>query len=126
MVEKYRYQKQQDITLHGIDLADHIIKTTVHKSYTVYVIVSCILAPMPTDFFGPIKISSILSSMEEKLHLLVNDDYVNGSIRKIGIKQYLYLKTQYHNTTFMSWTVKMWQFGKYSLAGYSGEKFEIK
>lgn len=26
----------------------------------------------------------------------------------------------------MSWTVKMWHFGKDSLTGYSGEKFEIK
>ena len=25
----------------------------------------------------------------------------------------------------MSWTIKMWHFGKDSLTGYSGEKFEI-
>ena len=26
----------------------------------------------------------------------------------------------------MSWAVKMWYFGKDSLTGYSGEKFEMK
>src|SRR3954454_12538231 len=38
-------QSNKDITLYDIDQGDHIIKTTVHKSDTVSVIVACTLTP---------------------------------------------------------------------------------
>jgi hypothetical protein len=45
-------KSNKDITFHDIDLGDHIIKTTVHKSDTVSVIVVCTLSPIPIDMLG--------------------------------------------------------------------------
>ena len=39
----------KDITLQDIDLVDHLVKTTVHNTNTVSVIVACTFNPIPID-----------------------------------------------------------------------------
>jgi len=51
----------KDITLYDIDLGDHIVKTTVHNTDTVSVIVACTLNPIPINMFGLVKLSSSLA-----------------------------------------------------------------
>ena len=41
-------------------------------------------------------------------------------------KQYLSLILNSKVPNHLNWIVKMWHFGKNSLTGYSGEKFELK
>ena len=64
------------ITLRKIGLEDHIIKTTVHNTSTVSVIVAYTLNPIPIYMLGLVKLSSSLARVEDRLQLLV-DEY-NG------------------------------------------------
>jgi len=113
----------KDITLHDIDLGDHIVKTTVHNTNTVSVIVACTVNPIPIDMFGLVKLSSSLARVEDRLQLLVSE-YNAASIQN-GRQQYLSLKLCNKIPKHTSWTVKMWHFGKNALTSYSGQKFDI-
>jgi len=52
------------------------------------------------------------------------DQFNNTNIQ--SGKQYLSLILNSKVPNHLNWIVKMWHFGKNSLTGYSGEKFEIK
>ena len=57
----------KDITLQDIDLGNHVVKTTVHNTNTVSVIVACTVNPIPIDMFGLVKLSSSLARVEDRL-----------------------------------------------------------
>src|SRR4051794_8198486 len=61
-----------DITLQPIEIDNQIIKTTVHKTDTVSVIVGCSAFPIPINLFGLIRLVSSLSRIEERLQWLVD------------------------------------------------------
>jgi hypothetical protein len=65
MIKNEDTASNMDITLQDIELTDHVIKTTVHNTSTVSVIVACTLNPIPIDMFGLVKLSSILARVEE-------------------------------------------------------------
>src|SRR3954452_14012569 len=113
----------KDITLHDIDLGDHIVKTTVHNTDTVSVIVACTVNPIPIDMFGLVKLSSSLARVEERMQLLVSE-YNTASVQN-GRQQYLSLKLCSKIPNHMSWIVKMWHFGQDALTSYSGQKFDM-
>src|SRR4051812_27107475 len=113
----------KDITLHDIDLGDHVVKTTVHNTNTVSVIAACTVNPIPIDMFGLVKLSSSLARVEDRLQLLVNE-YNEASVQS-GRQQYLPLIRNSKIPNHMSWTVKMWHFGQDALTSYSGEKFDV-
>jgi len=115
----------KDITFHDIDLGDHIVKTTVHNTDTVSVIVACTLNPIPIDMFGLVKLSSSLARVEGRLQMMVNE-YNTNSIQSGRQQQYLSLKLNSKIPNHMSWIVKMWHFGQDALlTSYSGEKFDM-
>jgi hypothetical protein len=64
--------------IHDIDLADNVVKTTMHNTNTVSIIVALTVNPIPIDMFGLVKLSSSLARVEDRLQLLV-DEY-NASI----------------------------------------------
>ena len=107
--------QNRDITLHDIDLKDHIIKTTVHRTDTVSVMVACSDNSIPLDIFGLAKLTSGLTRVEERLQRLMIDAYSSKvpSNNSANIPNH------------MSWIVTMWHFGRDSLTGYNGEMFEI-
>ena len=113
----------KDITLQDIELGDHVVKTTVHKTDTVSIIVACTVNPILIDMFGLVKLSSSLARVDDRLQILV-DEYNMTSIQT-GAKQYLSLKLNSNIPNHMSWTVKMWHFGQDALTSYSGEKFDM-
>src|SRR6476620_3618576 len=92
----------KDITLHDIDLGDHVVKTTIHNTNTVSVIVACTVNPIPIDMFGLVKLSSSLARVEDRLQLLVNG-YNEASIQ--SGRQLLSLKLNSKIPNHMSWTV---------------------
>src|SRR3954465_9842256 len=73
--------------------------------------------------FGLVKLSSSLARVEDRRQLIVNE--YNATSIQSGRQQYLSLKLNSKVPNHMSWTVKMWHFGKDSLTGYSGGRFEI-
>jgi hypothetical protein len=113
----------RDITLHDIDLKDHIIKTTVHRTDTVSVSVACSGNPIPIDILGLAKLTSGLTRVEERLqrvmvdaHSLKSNSDSNNNPPTVRISNI---------PNHMSWVVTMWHFGQDSLHGYNGEMFEI-
>jgi hypothetical protein len=72
---------------------------------------------------GLVKLSGSLARVEDRLQLLVSK-YNEASVQS-GKQQYLFLIRNSNMPNHMSWTIKMWHFGKDALTSYSGEKFEI-
>ena len=69
------------------------------------------------------KLSSSIARVEDRPQLLV-DEYNAASIQ-CRRQQYLSLKLNNKIPNHMSWTIKMWHFGKDALTSYSGEKFDM-
>ena len=86
-------------------------KTVVHHSDTVSVIVSCSMKPVVVDHEGLIRLSNILTSVEERLLALVT-----------GCAHTMSPLPQIHIPNHNSWIVTMWHFGIDSLSEYAGEK----
>ena len=104
----------KDISLLPIQTYDMEAKTVVHHSDTVSVIVSCSMKPVVVDHEGLIRLSNILTSVEERLLALVT-----GCPHTISPLPQILIPN--HN----SWIVTMWHFGTDSLSEYAGEKFEM-
>ncbi len=119
LVKNRDLTSNKDITLYDIDLKDHTIKTTVHKTDTVSVMVACTDNPIPIDILGLAKLTSGLTRVEERLQRLMVDacsqkhDGNNSPIRLSNIPSH------------MNWIVTMWHFGMDSLTAYNGEMFEM-
>jgi|tagenome__1003787_1003787.scaffolds.fasta_scaffold20484138_1 hypothetical protein len=78
-----------DIILQDIEVANQKIKTTVHKTDTVSVIVGCSVSPISIDLFGLVRLTSSIARAEERLQLLVNE--YNTTRLQSGRQQYLSL-----------------------------------
>ena len=61
---------------------------------------------------------------EDRLQFLL-DEYNTTTSIKSGKQLYLYLKLKSKIPNHMSWTVKMWHFGKDAIIIYSDEKFDM-
>ena len=104
----------KDIFLLPIWMYNMEAKTVVHHSDTVSVIVACSMKPVVVDHEGLIRLSNILTSVEEKLLALVT-----------GCAHTMPPLPQIHIPNHNSWIVTMWHFGTDSLSEYAGEKFEM-
>jgi hypothetical protein len=100
----------KDITLDPISTHDLTIKTTIHHTNTVSVIVACSLNPVAVDIKGLVRLSNALTRVEERL------------LRYI---ECVPLSLSSSIPDHDSWTVTMWHFGSDSLNEYTGEKFEV-
>ena len=49
LIKNIDTHSNKDITLHDIDLGDHVVKTTVHNTNTVPVVVASIVNPIPIE-----------------------------------------------------------------------------
>jgi hypothetical protein len=104
----------KDISLLPIQMYNMEAKTVVHHSDTVSVIVSCSMKPVVVDHEGLIRLSNILTSVEERLLAAVT-----GCVHTISPLPQIHIPN--HN----SWIVAMWHFGTDSFSEYAGEKFEM-
>lgn len=129
LVKSIDLQKNRDITLHDIDLKDHTIKTTVHRTDTVSVMVACSASPIPIDIMGLSKLTSGLTRVEERLRMLQGFSAVDGGGVGSGEPSRGGNNpsplSKHRIPDHMSWTVTMWHFSQDSLTGYSGDMFEI-
>jgi len=104
----------KDISLLPIRMYNMEAKTVIHHSDTVSVIVACSMKPVVVDHEGLIRLSNLLTSVEERLLSSVTScAHATPTVPQILIPD--------HN----SWIVTMWHFGTDSLSEYAGEKFEM-
>jgi hypothetical protein len=101
----------KDISLEPIVTHNLTVKTTVHHTDTVSVIVACSQNPVAVDLNGLVRLSNALTRVEERLLR-----YIQCAPRPLSLSSIPDLE---------SWTVIMWHFGTDSPSEYTGEKFEI-
>jgi hypothetical protein len=123
LIKNKDVKNNKDITMQTIDLGDLEIKTTIHSTDTVSVIVGCSMAPISIDVLGLARLTSSLARVENRLQLLVNGH--NAAMSQSGKQQHLSLTLNSKIPGYMNWTVKMWHFGRDALTGYGGKQFEI-
>ena len=99
----------KDISLDPLLTHDLTIKTTIHHTDTVSVIVACSLIPVAADLKGLVRLSNALTRVEERL------------LRYIECAPLSLSPIPEHD----SWTVTMWHFGFYSPSEYTGDEFEV-
>jgi hypothetical protein len=122
------HQGSKDICIPTWKIGDMLIRTIVHKSDTVSVIVACSLAPVALNFYGICELSNTLTRAQERLNVILNNvDYCRGDQSKPNDDvpknpdsiQHLRIPDPKY------WVVIMWHFGMDGLTEYTGEKFEV-
>ena len=98
----------KDVRLPVWEIRDLSLKTVVHRTNTVSIVVAGSYHPIAVDFNGIIRLSNALTSVEERLSELI----------QIPGKQDGRLVPDH-----MEWIVTMWHFGIDGLTEYTGEKF---
>lgn len=109
----------KDIRLSMVDIKGLRIKTTVHDTDTVSVVVAGSYYPIAVDFNGIMRFSNALTRVEERLSNLLQES--NMSLTKATGKQNDGAKLVVPD--HMGWIVTMWHFGIDGLTEYTGEKF---
>jgi hypothetical protein len=104
----------KDIRLREWNVRDLSAKTTVHRTDTVSVVVGGSYHPVTVDFNGIIRLSSALTTVEERLSNLIQES--NTSTRKQDDGRLV--------PDHMGWIVTMWHFGVDGLTEFTGERFE--
>ena len=121
-------QRSKDIYIPTMKTSDLLIRTIVHKSDTVSVIVACSLAPVAVNFNGLNELSNALVRVQERLTVILNNIDYRRSDQSISNDN----DSKNSNSTLNQnipdpkyWVVTMWHFGVDSLVEYTGEKFVI-
>lgn len=120
IIDKIDEKYNKNIVLKDILHDDIIIKTTVHNTSNVSVMIACSDNPIEIeDAIGLSKLTGGLTRVEERLQQEINhylkakSDVLDEESQNVSIP--------YH----MNWIVTMWHFGHDSSHSYSGELFEI-
>ena len=85
-------------------------RVTVHRTDTISVIIGCSYSPIVVDIPGLIRLSNILTLIEDRLQRMIKDCDANST-----------LVVPDH----MTWTVTMWHFGADSSILYKGKAFHV-
>ena len=102
----------KDVSLAPIVTHDLTIKTTIHHTDTVSVMVACSLNPVAADLKGLVLLSNALTRVEERLLR-----YIECAPPSLSLSSSI--------PDHDSWIVTMWHFGSDSPSEYTGEKFEV-
>ncbi len=100
--------RSKDVLFRAWVINDVLIKVSVHRTDTVSIIVGCSLNPVVMDVNGIIRLTNVLSVVEDRLSRLVKGFQVPVTI-----------------PPHSQWIVTMWHFGADASVDYSGEKFSV-
>ncbi|MGH9977734.1 MAG: hypothetical protein ACRD8Z_18150 [Nitrososphaeraceae archaeon] len=123
--------RSKDILLPAWKIRDLLVKATIHRTDTVSIMIGCSLNPISFDFKGIIRLTNVLSIVEERISRLVEGfrkAHGFGVIAaNIDLDNSFPSRRIYHNIipSFSEWTVTMWHFGADASIEYSGERFSV-
>ena len=100
--------RSKDILFRAWEINGVLIKVRVHRTDTVSIVVGCSLNPIGMDVSGIIRLTNVLSVVEDRLSRLVKESQSSVTI-----------------PPHFQWIVTMWHFGADALIEYSGEKFSV-
>jgi hypothetical protein len=103
--------KSKDISLEPLETHNLTIRTTIHHTDTVSVIVGCSLNPVAANVNGLVRLSNALTRVEERLLR-----YVERAPPSLSLSSSI--------PDHDSWIVTMWHFGYDSPNEYTGKEFE--
>jgi hypothetical protein len=114
----------KDIRLFPFKTGGTTIRTTVHSTDTVSVVVGCSLTPIAVDISGIIRLSNALTRVEERLSRVIEACYYNpgmahGEQPTMESRRLTLPPIPEHK----DWLVTMWHFGVDASVEYTGEKF---
>jgi len=108
----HKNSRSQDVVIPSIIKDNVIVKTIVHKTNTVSVILGCSMYPIPIDVKGVIRLFNLLVRVEERLQTALDNGISVVHDRKLEfIPEY------------KSWIVTMWHFGRDASINYVGDRF---
>ncbi len=122
LIKSIDMKSNRDIILYDLDFGDHVIKTTIHRTDTVEVIIACSENQILLDLLGLARLNSSLTRLEERLQRVI-DEYLKLNLKSNIASSSLESKGPIPD--HMSWIVTMWHVGRDSLVAYRGEMFEI-
>lgn len=122
LIRSIDMKSNKDIILHDMIFEDHVIKTTIHRTDTVGVIVACSQVPVRLDLFGLTKLTCSLGRLTERLQRVI-DEYVKTSSKSWIDSSTLVAKDPVPDP--FTWIVTMWHFGRDSRISYTGELSEM-
>jgi hypothetical protein len=108
-------ERSKDIVLPSWSRNNAIVRTVIHRSDVVSVVIGCSLQPIPLDFNGIIRFFTLLAVVETKVQTILDAICPlksNTECNSIPL--------------FRSWIVTMWHFGRDASVCYAGEKFSIE
>jgi len=107
-------KRSKDIVIPSWNKNNAIVRTMIHKTDLVSVIVACSLEPIPLDVNGIIRFFTLLAIVQEKLQTVLDSaTAINCGEKCNTIPEY------------RTWLISMWHFGRDALVEYVGEKFSI-
>jgi hypothetical protein len=109
----------KDVTLQDIEYDKLVVKTTVHNTDRISVMIACSENPIPFTAFGLSTLSSALTRVEIRLQ-----DEIENYVNSLGEFK-PHEKGLPSIPNHMSWILTMWHFGGDSLLKYTGESFDI-
>lgn len=113
----------KDIKLKDILLEDVTVKTTVHYTDNISVMIACSDNPIPFNSMGLSTLTtSALTRVEERIQREL-DTYYQGKIEDHN--ESICNNSISQVPPHMSWTATMWYFGQGSSPGFSGKAFDI-
>jgi hypothetical protein len=107
-------KRSKDIIIPSWSKDNAIVRTMIHKTDTVSVIIGCSLVPIPLDANGIIRFFNMLVRVEEKLQTILDSSIpINCTEKSCSIPEY------------ETWIVTMWHFGRDASIEYAGAKFTV-
>jgi hypothetical protein len=119
--------RSKDILLPAWKIRNLLIKTIIHRTDIVSVVIGCSLDPVVLDVTGIIRLTNALSIVEERLSRLV-EGYrnIHGPNAIEGVSSSRDCRSYYDIvSSYSEWIVTMWHFGADASVEYSGEKFSV-
>ena len=130
--------RSKDILLHAWETNGLLTKVSIHRTDTVSVVIGCSLNPIPLDTNGVIRLTNLLSVVEDRLFRIVvgSHPYKNTVVAGEadsscswyghGFGCGGHARARGHTIpSYSQWIVTMWHFGADALIEYSEQKFNV-
>ena len=123
--------RSKDVLLRVWELSGLLTKVTIHRTDTVSVVIGCSLTPIELDMNGVIRLTNVLSVVEDRLSRLIEGSNVvkDSVIVDGGGGSALIHPNDLHThgiiPKYFEWIVTMWHFGADASIEYSGDKFSV-
>jgi hypothetical protein len=123
--------RSKEIILPVWEIRGLLIKVTIHRTDTVSVVIGCSLDPVVLDVNGIIRLTNVLSILEERLSRVVDGSHGAKGVKgfSLNVDPDTSSCAGHRDASIIpahsEWIVTMWHFGADASVEYCGEKFSV-